>query len=62
MNGLLLLDACALVALMEKEPGAEVVRSLFESAKNRKALLKMNRLNLLEVYYYNILNNPINAH
>ena len=45
------LDACALIAFLRNESGADKVEVLLEKAKNGKANLYMNKLNLLEVYY-----------
>jgi predicted nucleic acid-binding protein len=46
------LDACALIALLAGEPGAEKVRSLIQDAIGGKVTMKINQINLLEVYYY----------
>ncbi|MCL2433942.1 MAG: type II toxin-antitoxin system VapC family toxin [Clostridia bacterium] len=51
MKEIFVLDACALIALMEKEPGKEQVRELYRRALSKEITLLMNRVNLLEVYY-----------
>ena len=51
MNGLYILDACALIALLRDEPGADVVEGVFKQALEKTATIVMNKLNLLEVYY-----------
>ena len=40
-----------MVALLQKEDGAEIVKGLYTKAVADEIALKMNRLNLLEVYY-----------
>jgi len=45
------LDACALIALFQKETGAEMVESLLVEAMNGSCSVSMNAINLLEVYY-----------
>jgi len=45
------LDACALVALLKRESGAEAVDGLFHQAMRGDAALSMSVVNLLEVYY-----------
>jgi predicted nucleic acid-binding protein len=45
------LDACALVALLKGEPGAEKVAAAFDAAYKKTATIVMNKINLLEVYY-----------
>ncbi len=44
------LDAGALIAVLNNEPGAEIVEELYEEAGKRHVVLRMHRLNLLEVY------------
>ena len=44
------LDACALIAVLNKEDGADVVKALLEAPTDRVSLY-MNIVNLLEVYY-----------
>jgi len=48
---LYILDACALVALLQDEPGADMVAAVFNAANNGEAKIIMNKVNLLEVYY-----------
>ena len=45
------LDACALIALMNKEEGSNHVASLYKEAVAGKAELIINKVNLLEIYY-----------
>jgi len=48
---LFILDACALLAVLAMEKGAENIRDLFQKTVDHQALLIMNKYNLLEVYY-----------
>jgi predicted nucleic acid-binding protein len=52
MNNIFILDACALIALLAGETGSEKIRDLVQEAIDGKIILKMNQINLLEVYYY----------
>ena len=52
MSKLYILDACSLIAVLADEDGSENVTSLIQDAINKKIILKMNQINLLEVYYY----------
>jgi PIN domain nuclease of toxin-antitoxin system len=45
------LDACALVAVLKGENGAEAVDNFFQQAVRGNAMLCMSIVNLLEVYY-----------
>jgi predicted nucleic acid-binding protein len=45
------LDACALIAVLAMEKGADNVRNLFKRTVDHQALLMMNKFNFLEVYY-----------
>jgi len=45
------LDACALIALLHDELGADKVANAINDAFNGKAIIVMNKINLLEVYY-----------
>jgi len=51
MSTIYVLDACALIALLLHEKGAEKVASVYEDANLGKAHIMMNAVNLLEVYY-----------
>ena len=51
MGKVFVLDACALVALLKNETGANVVSAAYRQAENSEADIIMNRINLLEVYY-----------
>lgn len=45
------LDACALLALLRNEQGADKVASAMNAANNGEAEIIMHSANLLEVYY-----------
>jgi len=45
------LDACALVALLKNENGADNVAAAYKKAESGEAKIIMNRVNLLEVFY-----------
>ena len=45
------LDACALLALLRNEPGADKVAAAINAANNGDAEITMHKANLLEVYY-----------
>ena len=51
MSKIFVLDACALVAVLKDENGADVVAAAYNKAKTGEARIIMNRVNLLEVYY-----------
>jgi PIN domain nuclease of toxin-antitoxin system len=44
-------DACALIALLTNEDGAEIVKGLLQEAIEGKNKIIMHKINLLEVYY-----------
>jgi predicted nucleic acid-binding protein len=46
------LDACSLIAVLADEDGAKNVTKLIQDAIDEKIILKINQINLLEVYYY----------
>jgi PIN domain nuclease of toxin-antitoxin system len=46
-----LLDACALIAVLRNEKGADTVKNLLEHALMDKIAVYMCSVNLLEVYY-----------
>jgi len=52
LNIVFILDACALIALLAGEPGAEKIKNLIQDAIDGKVELKINQINLLEVYYH----------
>jgi len=54
LNNLFILDACALIALLAGEKGAEKVRDIIQDAIDGKVTVKINQINLLEVYYHTI--------
>jgi predicted nucleic acid-binding protein len=45
------LDACALIAALANEDGADNVRKIIQDAIDGNVAVKMNQINLLEVYY-----------
>jgi predicted nucleic acid-binding protein len=45
------LDACALLAILKHEAGADVVNALFQRALDGEDVLFMSIVNLLEVFY-----------
>jgi predicted nucleic acid-binding protein len=51
MTGRYVLDACALLALLRDESGADVVADIINAANNGEIDLSMHKANLLEVYY-----------
>ncbi|MDR0459857.1 MAG: hypothetical protein LBH62_00215 [Nitrososphaerota archaeon] len=51
MNTFYVMDACALIAFLRDEQGAEAVTAVLKYAKQGKAEICMNSINLLEVYY-----------
>ena len=46
-----ILDACALIAFLKDEEGADKVTAILHDANKRVAVVSMNTINLLEVYY-----------
>jgi predicted nucleic acid-binding protein len=51
LNREYVLDACALIALLTGEDGAQTVRAILNEACVGEMKIRMNKLNLLEVYY-----------
>ena len=51
MNEVYVLDACALIAVLSGEKGAEIVMDIYNKALSGEASLIMNKIKLLEVYY-----------
>jgi PIN domain nuclease of toxin-antitoxin system len=51
MISVYVLDACALIAFLTGETGGDKVTSLLEQARAGKIKMRMNIVNLLEVYY-----------
>ena len=45
------LDACALIAFFNDEPGAEKMETLLERAARHEVIIVMSVVNLYEVYY-----------
>ena len=46
-----ILDACALLAFLRNEPGADIVAAAINSANNDETGIIINKVNLLEVFY-----------
>ena len=51
MNETFVFDACALIAFLGDEPGADLVENLLEKADNGTHQLMIHKINLLEIYY-----------
>lgn len=51
MSKIFVLDACALIAILKNEDGANRVAAAYQKAESSEAKIIMNRVNLLEVYY-----------
>ena len=45
------MDACAILALLRDEPGADKVADILNTANKGNAIIVMHKANLLEVYY-----------
>ena len=52
MKPIYVLDACAMLAVLAEEPSSDKVVELYLQAVLGEIILIMNKLNLLEVYYY----------
>ena len=52
MNNVFILDACALIAFLANEDGSDKIEEILRNAIEEKISLKINQINLLEVYYY----------
>ena len=52
MKNIHVFDACALIAYINNEEGADVVECLLEKAVNDEITILMHKVNFLEVYYY----------
>jgi len=51
MNNVYVLDACALLALINNEQGADRVEAVLREALNGNTEVFMNKINIYEVYY-----------
>jgi predicted nucleic acid-binding protein len=51
MNEVFVLDACAVIALLEGEKGADVIVDVYDKAYKGVASIVISKINLLEVYY-----------
>jgi len=51
MRKLYILDACALIAFLQNEAGADDVTAVLRSASDGEVMIFINGINLLEVYY-----------
>ena len=45
------IDACAMIAFLNNEAGAQVIESLLRQAMSASVTLFMHKVNLLEIYY-----------
>jgi len=45
------IDACALIAFLADEEGANIVEDILNDAKNKKCKVYIHKLNLLEIFY-----------
>jgi PIN domain nuclease of toxin-antitoxin system len=45
------LDACALIAVLNGEPGAEIVKPLLDACEAHEITIHMSAVQVLEVYY-----------
>ncbi len=45
-------DACALIALLADEEGADKVEYILRKAETDDCLIYMNKINILEIYYW----------
>jgi PIN domain nuclease of toxin-antitoxin system len=46
-----ILDTCAVIALLNKEQGYEIIAKLYEQAIDNQISLIIHKVNLLEIYY-----------
>ena len=51
MSKIYVYDACALIAVLKDEPGAEIADAVYKEAVDGGASLRINKVNLLEVFY-----------
>jgi len=51
MKDVFVIDACALIAFLADEEGADKVEGILKNARNGKCRLYINKLNLLEICY-----------
>ena len=52
MKNIYILDACAVIAVLAGEKGAENVKKIIQDAIDGKIIVKINQVNLLEIYYH----------
>ena len=52
MTDTFVLDACALIALLADEEGADKVEHSLRKAETDDCLIYMNKINILEIYYW----------
>ena len=52
MKNIYILDACAVIAVLAGEKGAENVKKIVQDAIDGKIIVKINQINLMEVYYH----------
>lgn len=51
MKEAFVLDACALIAFLENEDGADKVEDILQRAQRGDCVIYINKLNVLEIYY-----------
>jgi len=51
MKETFVLDACALIAFLDDEEGADKVEDILRKARRNECAIYMNKLNILEIYY-----------
>jgi len=51
MSAPYILDACALLAVLSNEPGADMVIEVIKKAASGEVILTISKVNLLEIYY-----------
>ena len=51
-SNIFILDACSLIALLVGEKGSENIKDIIQNAIDGKTTVKINQINLLEVYYF----------
>jgi predicted nucleic acid-binding protein len=52
LKNIYILDACAVIAVLAGEKGAENVKKIVQDAIDGKIIVKINQINLMEVYYH----------
>jgi predicted nucleic acid-binding protein len=52
LKNIFVLDACALIAFINNEPGFDNIDRLMDEAYDKNIIIVMNQVNLFEVYYH----------